>query len=39
MNWIERQIVSMPRWTGYVVLGLLATLLAAYLIWALARGL
>ena len=35
MNWIERQIVSMPRWAGYVVLGLLTTSLVAYLIWAL----
>lgn len=39
MNWIKRQIVSMPRWAGYVVLGILVTSLAAYLIWALARGL
>ena len=30
MNWIERQIVSMPRWAGYVVFGFLVTSLAAY---------
>ena len=39
MNWIEKQIVSIPRWAGYVVLGLLVTSLVAYLIWALTRGL
>jgi len=39
MNWIERQIVSIPKWTGYVLLGVLVTLLLAYLIWMLAWGL
>lgn len=39
MNWIERQIVSMPRWAGLVVLGFLVTSLAIFLIWAFARGL
>jgi len=39
MNWIERQIVSVPRWAGYVLLGVLITLLLAYLTWVLTWGL
>lgn len=33
MNWIERKIIKSPWWVRYVVLGVMATALAVYLLW------
>jgi len=33
MNWIEKMIIKSPWWVRYVVLGVMATALAVYLLW------
>lgn len=33
MNWIKNTIVKIPRWSAYVLLGVLITVLIIYFAW------